>query len=212
MLEPWPTEQMEKFIQLTGVATPIMEENINTDALMPTAWIINPGDDWGNGLFRNWRRDKEGLEISEFPLNQKRYQGSKILLAGKNFGCGSSREEAVWGLVDYGVRCVIAPSFGDIFYNSSFKNGLLPIILQEQVVSALAQALAQAPAPQLTVDLETLKIIATDGSIISFELDDSRRIPLMSGMDDISRTLVLKAKIDEFQRTDRAHRPWIYPK
>ena len=201
---------MEKFTRLTGVATPIMEENINTDALMPTAWIINPGEDWGNGLFRNWRRDKKGLPLAEFALNQKRYLNSKILLAGKNFGCGSSREEAVWGLVDYGFRCVIAPSFGDIFYNSSFKNGLLPIILAEKDVFELAQALSQSETSQLTVDLETRTIIATDGSTLDFELDDSRRRPLLDGMDDISRTLSLKAQIDAFQTTDRTRRPWIY--
>ena len=201
---------MEKFTRLTGVATPIMEENINTDALMPTAWIINPGEDWGNGLFRNWRRDKKGLPLAEFALNQKRYLNSKILLAGKNFGCGSSREEAVWGLVDYGIRCVIAPSFGDIFYNSSFKNGLLPIILAEKDVFELAKALSQSETSQLTVDLETRTIIATDGSTLDFELDDSRRRPLLDGMDDISRTLSLKAQIDAFQTTDRTRRPWIY--
>jgi 3-isopropylmalate/(R)-2-methylmalate dehydratase small subunit len=201
---------VEKFTRLTGVATPIMEENINTDALMPTAWIINPGEDWGNGLFRNWRRDKKGLPLAEFALNQKRYLNSKILLAGKNFGCGSSREEAVWGLVDYGIRCVIAPSFGDIFYNSSFKNGLLPIILAEKDVFELAKALSQSETSQLTVDLETRTIIATDGSTLDFELDDSRRRPLLDGMDDISRTLSLKAQIDAFQTTDRTRRPWIY--
>ena len=201
---------MEKFTRLTGVAIPIMEENINTDALMPTAWIINPGEDWGNGLFRNWRRDKKGLPLAEFALNQKRYLNSKILLAGKNFGCGSSREEAVWGLIDYGFRCVIAPSFGDIFYNSSFKNGLLPIILAEKDVFELAQALSQSETSQLTVDLETRTIIATDGSTLDFELDDSRRRPLLDGMDDISRTLSLKAQIDAFQTTDRTRRPWIY--
>jgi 3-isopropylmalate/(R)-2-methylmalate dehydratase small subunit len=201
---------VEKFTRLTGVATPIMEENINTDALMPTAWIINPGEDWGNGLFRNWRRDKKGLPLAEFALNQKRYLNSKILLAGKNFGCGSSREEAVWGLVDYGIRCVIAPSFGDIFYNSSFKNGLLPIILAEKDVFELAHALSQSETSQLTVDLETRTIIATDGSTMDFALDDSRRRPLLDGMDDISRTLSLKAQIDAFQTTDRTRRPWIY--
>ena len=201
---------MEKFTRLTGVATPIMEENINTDALMPTAWIINPGEDWGNGLFRNWRRDKKGLPLAEVALNQKRSLNSKILLAGKNFGCGSSREEAVWGLVDYGIRCVIAPSFGDIFYNSSFKNGLLPIILAEKDVFELAKALSQSETSQLTVDLETRTIIATDGSTLDFELDDSRRRPLLDGMDDISRTLSLKAQIDAFQTIDRTRRPWIY--
>jgi len=201
---------VEKFTRLTGVAIPIMEENINTDALMPTAWIINPGEDWGNGLFRNWRRDKKGLPLAEFALNQKRYLNSKILLAGKNFGCGSSREEAVWGLVDYGIRCVIAPSFGDIFYNSSFKNGLLPIILAEKDVFELAKALSQSETSQLTVDLETRTIIATDGSTMDFALDDSRRRPLLDGMDDISRTLSLKAQIDAFQTTDRTRRPWIY--
>jgi 3-isopropylmalate/(R)-2-methylmalate dehydratase small subunit len=177
---------------------------------MPTAWIINPGEDWGNGLFRNWRRDKKGLPLAEFALNQKRYLNSKILLAGKNFGCGSSREEAVWGLVDYGFRCVIAPSFGDIFYNSSFKNGLLPIILAEKDVFELAQALSQSETSQLTVDLEIRTIIATDGSTLDFELEDSRRRPLLDGMDDISRTLSLKAQIDAFQTTDRTRRPWIY--
>lgn len=201
---------MEKFDHLSGIAAPLMEENVNTDALMPTAWIVNPGGDWGNGLFRNWRRDRQGGEIGGFVLNQPRYQCSKILLAGKNFGCGSSREEAVWALVEYGIRCVIAPSFGDIFYDSAFKNGLLPIILAPEEVAMLAQELAQAEAPQLSVDLKQRSITSPAGRTLSFKLDDSRRIPLMQGMDDVDRTLALMAQINAFQKNDQGRRPWIY--
>lgn len=201
---------MEKFDRLSGVAAPLMEENVNTDALMPTAWIVNPGGDWGNGLFRNWRRDRQGAQIGSFVLNQPRYRDTKILLAGKNFGCGSSREEAVWALVEYGIRCVIAPSFGDIFYDSSFKNGLLPIMLAPEEVAQLARELAQAETPLLSVDLNQRSIVSPKGTTLSFKLDDSRRIPLMQGMDEVDRTLALAAQIDAFQQGDRARRPWIY--
>ena len=197
---------MEKFIQLTGVAAPLMEDNINTDALMPTYWIVNTGSDWGNGLFRNWRQQRGDA----FVLNQERYRGCQILVAGKNFGCGSSREEAVWALVGFGIRCVIAPSFGDIFYDSSFKNGLLPMILPAPEVAELARELADAPSPQLSVDLAERKLHTPQGRTVEFALDDSRRLPLMQGVDLVGQTLARGAQIAAFQSADKQRRPWIY--
>lgn len=201
---------MEKFERLTGVAVPLMGENVNTDAIMPTAWIVNVADDWGAGLFGNWRRDLEGRERPDFLLNQPRYRESRILLAGRNFGCGSSREEAVWGLVGFGIRCVIAPSFSDIFYDNAFKNGLLPVVLSDVDVTALANELAVAEPPTLTVDLVRCVVTAPDSREFPFCLDNGRRADLLQGLDDIGRTLTQAATIDRFQATDHGRRPWVY--
>ncbi|MFN0000676.1 MAG: 3-isopropylmalate dehydratase small subunit [Burkholderiaceae bacterium] len=201
---------MDKFDRLTGVAAPFMEDNINTDAIMPTAWIIEVGSDWGRGLFGNLRRDRHGRDVDSFVLNQPRYRASKFLVAGRNFGCGSSREEAVWALVGFGIRCVIAPSFSDIFYDNAFKNGLFPLVLPLPDVQRIAAEVAAPEKTELTVDLQHCSLLTPTGSQCKFELDDSRRLPLLEGRDDVGRTLAMAALIDAFQRTDRHRRPWIY--
>jgi len=201
---------MPKFDVLTGPAAALMQENINTDAIMPTPWIIEVNDDWGNGLFRRWRYDLEGNEVADFPLNQPRFRQATILVAGRNFGCGSSREEAVWGLDGYGIRCIIAPSFGDIFYENAFKNGLLPIVLPAEQVAAIAQALQVANLPELTVDLERCTVMPPGGAAIAFTIEPSRRAALLSGMDEIDLTRARSAEIEAFQQADRLRRPWIH--
>lgn len=201
---------MEKFDILRGVAAPLAVENVNTDAIMPTAWIIGVGSDWGRGLFGTWRRDREGRDLDGFVLNQARYRDARILVTGRNFGCGSSREEAVWGLVGYGIRCVVAPSFGDIFFDNAFKNGLLPVVLAAGQVEALQAMLAAAADPRITVDLLARVVVAPDGMQLAFAIDDGRRAALLEGMDEIGRTLGRVALIDAFQAADRLRRPWIH--
>jgi 3-isopropylmalate/(R)-2-methylmalate dehydratase small subunit len=201
---------MEKFDRLTGIAAPLLEDNIDTDAIIPTAWMITVGGDWGNGLFGNRRRDRAGAEIQSFVLNQPRYRGSRILVAGRNFGCGSSREEAVWALVGYGIRCVIAPSFSDIFYDNAFKNGLLPVVLSAPEVTMLARDLAAAPTSQVVVDLTRCRLTTPSNLELEFNLDEGRRRPLLAGQDEVGRTLARAALIDRFQAEDRQRRPWIY--
>src|SRR5215468_4941873 len=128
---------MEKFETLTGIAAPLPYENINTDAIIPVRWIVQYGKDLGEGLFGGWRYDRQGLENPAFILNQEPFRQARILLVGPNFGCGSSREEAVWALLGFGIRCVIAPSFGDIFFGNAFKNSLLPIVLNPQSIARI---------------------------------------------------------------------------
>ena len=201
---------MERFDRLTGIAAPLLQENINTDAIIPVPWIVNFGRDFGHGLFGNWRYDADEREKPDFILNQPPYREAKILLAGRNFGCGSSREEAVWALLDFGIRCVIAPSFGDIFFENSFKNGLLPVALAPEAVAALARMIAEAPSPVLTVDLEACTVGAPGGPPLSFAIQEGRRRNLLLGLDEIGQTLTHGADIDRFQAADRHRRPWIY--
>lgn len=201
---------MQKFDRLVGPAAPLMQENINTDAIMPTPWIIEVNADWANGLFRRWRYDLSGQEIADFPLNQSRFRNATILVAGSNFGCGSSREEAVWGLDEFGIRCVIAPSFGDIFFENAFKNGLLPIVLPAAEVAAIADALAVAALPELVVDLGRCTVVPPGGVEIAFSIDPGRRAALLDGMDEIDQTLARSGEIDDFQAADRRRRPWIH--
>jgi 3-isopropylmalate/(R)-2-methylmalate dehydratase small subunit len=202
---------MEKFDRLTGIAAPLLLENINTDAIIPVPWIVNFGRDLGQGLFGGWRYDATEREKPDFVLNQPPYREARILLAGRNFGCGSSREEAVWALLGFGIRCVIAPSFGDIFFENSFKNGLLPVVLEPDGVGALARAIAEAPSPVLTVDLEACTVGAPRGPQLSFTIQEGRRRNLLLGLDEIGQTLTHGADIERFQAADRVRRPWIYP-
>ena len=202
---------MEKFDRLTGIAAPLLLENINTDAIIPVPWIVNFGRDLGHGLFGGWRYDAAEREKPDFVLNQPPYREARILLAGRNFGCGSSREEAVWALLGFGIRCVIAPSFGDIFFENSFKNGLLPVVLEPDGVAALARAIAEAPSPVLTVDLEACTVGAPRGPQLPFTIQEGRRRNLLLGLDEVGQTLTQSADIDRFQAADRVRRPWIYP-
>ncbi len=201
---------MQKFDRLTGIAAPLLHENIDTDAIIPVRWIVNFGQNLGEGLFGGWRYGPGDAENPDFILNQPPYRDARILLAGRNFGCGSSREEAVWALLGFGIRCVIAPSFGDIFFENSFKNGLLPVILEPDEVAALAREVAAAKRPALTVDLEQCAIVMPNGSTLFFTIPESRRTALQMGLDEVDLTLARASEIDAFQAADRVHRPWIY--
>lgn len=201
---------MQKFDRLTGIAAPLLHENIDTDAIIPVRWIVNFGQDLGEGLFGGWRYGADDAENPDFILNQSPYRDTRILLAGRNFGCGSSREEAVWALLGFGIRCVIAPSFGDIFFENSFKNGLLPVMLEPDGVATLVREVAAAQTPVLTVDLEQCAIRVPGGSALSFTIPESRRRALQMGLDEVDLTLARAAEIDAFQAADRSRRPWIY--
>jgi 3-isopropylmalate/(R)-2-methylmalate dehydratase small subunit len=201
---------VQKFDTLTGIAAPLLHENIDTDAIIPARWLVNFGLDLGEGLFGGWRYGIDNAENPDFILNQSPYRGTRILLAGGNFGCGSSREEAVWALLGFGIRCVIAPSFGDIFFENSFKNGLLPVILEPDGVATLVREITAAQRPVLTVDLDQCVIAVPGGSTLSFTIPESRRAALQMGLDEVDLTLARAAEIDAFQAADRSRRPWIY--
>jgi 3-isopropylmalate/(R)-2-methylmalate dehydratase small subunit len=201
---------VQKFDKLTGIAAPLLRENIDTDAIIPVRWIVNFGQDLGEGLFGGWRYGADDAENPDFILNQPPYRDTRILLAGRNFGCGSSREEAVWALLGFGIRCLIAPSFGDIFFENSFKNGLLPVILESDGLVTLVREVTAAERPVLTVDLEECAIVVPGGSTLSFTIPDSRRTALLMGLDEVDLTLARAAEIDAFQAADRSRRPWIY--
>jgi 3-isopropylmalate/(R)-2-methylmalate dehydratase small subunit len=206
---------MEKFTRLTGVAVPLMQPNIDTDAITPGRFLtmtMSAGKaSFGASLFADWRFDANDKPRPDFVLNDPAYEGAVILVAGDNFGCGSSREHAVWGLAAYGIRCVIAPSFGEIFYNNCFVNGLLPIVLDGEHVQAIADQLSAGTGERtMTVDLEAQTIATPDGSAVPFDVDAARRETLLEGLDAIGMTLKLTDEIAAFQAQDRIKRPWIY--
>jgi len=204
---------MEKVSRVTGIAAPLMMENIDTDAIIPVPWLTNVNVDFGHALFANWRyRDKLGeQERDDFLLNREPFRRACILVAGTNFGCGSSREHAVWALLGFGIRSVIAPSFSDIFYENSFKNGLLAVRLPSEQVDAIAREIESGTAGhELTVDLENCTITTAAGSTISFAIDAARRTALLEGLDEIGMTLKETDTIAAFQARDRQFRPWIY--
>jgi 3-isopropylmalate/(R)-2-methylmalate dehydratase small subunit len=201
---------MEPFTVLTGIAAPMMMPNINTDAITPMAAGRSTSVDLGKLMFANWRYTLEGKEIPEFILNRPPFRHSKILVTGENFGCGSSRERAVWALLKFGIRCVIAPSFADIFRENSYQNGLLPVSLSGEDCAALGAALEQARDPQITVDLERCVVQGLDSREISFAVPAERRTALLAGLDEIDVILGMESEIENFQRVDREQRPWIY--
>ena len=199
---------MDKFTVLTGVAAALPMVNIDTDMIMPKQFLKTiKRTGLGTAAFFDMRYDESEAERPEFILNQASYRQSKILLAGRNFGCGSSREHAPWGLLDFGFRCMIAPSFADIFYNNCFKNGILCVTLPEEQVEALT---AQADGSDFTVDLDKLEITAPDGSVTTFELDPTRRHNMLNGLDDIALTLEHLDKIKTFEAKQQAEQPWLY--
>jgi len=205
---------MEKFERLTAVAAPLLHANIDTDIIIPSR-EMKSGKKTGlaEGLFAGWRYTQIGGREPnpEFVLNKPEYRNVRILLAGENFGCGSSREHAVWALHEYGFRSVIAPSFSPIFYNNCIRNGIVPVRLPEGVVRALAGKVEQAPQDhKLTIDLPAQEVIAHDGERHRFEIDEHHKEMLLSGLDEIDLTLTKKASIDAYLAADRARRPWIY--
>jgi 3-isopropylmalate/(R)-2-methylmalate dehydratase small subunit len=204
---------MEPFVRLQAIAAPLLTANVNTDVLIRVEPMIAvPRGQLGPYCFEVWRYGAERVENPDFILNQAGYRGAKILLAGVNFGCGSSREPAVWALQDMGFRCVIAASFGDIFFNNCFQSGLLPIVLPEATITGLAEKAkpVDGRAPEFTVDLEGQVIIAPDGEAIPFKIDALKRRALLEGLDDVGVTLAIEDRITRFQNDDRARRPWIY--
>jgi 3-isopropylmalate/(R)-2-methylmalate dehydratase small subunit len=204
---------MDKFTVLKGVAAPLPLVNVDTDMIMPKQFLKTiKRTGLGKAVLFDMRYDDAGTEKPDFVLNQEPYRRAKILIAGANFGCGSSREHAPWGLLDFGFRCVIAPSFADIFYNNCFKNGILCITLpQEQVdrLMALAQG-GNTRGGEFTVDLIAKVIVAPDGSTTKFEIDETRRHNLLNGLDDIGLTLRHLDKIKAFEAKQKAEQPWLY--
>jgi 3-isopropylmalate/(R)-2-methylmalate dehydratase small subunit len=188
------------------VAAPLLSADINTDAIIPMRWLVTAQrSGLGKGLFSEWRYRPDGAEDPHFVLNQPRYRNAGILLAGSNFGCGSSREHAPWALLDFGIRCIIAPSFASIFYENCLKNGLLPVMLAPEMIAQLA-----ACGTALTVDLNTCTINNGAGLVISFELEAPHRGALLEGRDGIDHTLQHAQAIADFQRRDRTARPWVW--
>jgi len=200
---------MDKFKTLTGVAAPMPIDNIDTDMIIPKQYLKTiQRTGLGAGLFSEMRFNDDGSENRDFVLNQPAYRKAQIIVAGDNFGCGSSREHAPWALLDFGVRCVISTSFADIFYNNSFKNGVLPIkVSPEDLVKLMDDAQRGANAT-LTIDLENQEIRGPDGGVVKFELDPFRKHCLMEGLDDIGLTLVDAPAIGAFEQKSAAARPW----
>ena len=201
---------MDKFTTLTGVAAPLDLINIDTDMIIPKQFLKTiKRTGLGKNLFDEMRYTKEGAEIPDFVLNQPAYRKAQILVAGANFGCGSSREHAPWALLDFGIRCVIATSFADIFYNNSFKNGILPIILPQEQVDLLMDDAKRGSNAVVTIDLEKQEITGPDGGKIHFDVEPFRKHCLLNGLDDIGLTLQKQSKIDSFESTRKLSQPWL---
>ncbi|WP_337267913.1 3-isopropylmalate dehydratase small subunit [Oryzifoliimicrobium ureilyticus] len=200
---------MEKFTKLTGVAAPLPVVNVDTDMIIPKDYLKTiKRTGLGKGLFAEARYLEDGSPNPDFVLNKPAYQNAKILVAGDNFGCGSSREHAPWALLDFGIRCVISTSFADIFYNNCFKNGILPIKVSQEELDKLMDDASRGSNAVLTVDLENLEITGPDGGSIRFELDAFKRHCLLNGLDDIGLTLEKANSIDAFEKSNQANRPW----
>jgi 3-isopropylmalate/(R)-2-methylmalate dehydratase small subunit len=200
---------MEKFTIVTGVAAPMRADNLTTDAMSPTAAGKSAATDLGAMLFANDRYRANGSENSGFVLNRAPYRDSRFIVAGENFGCGSSRERAVWALMRFGIRAVVAPSFAEIFRDNAYQNGLLPVMLSHVACATLADALERAASPTLTVDLERCIVQGPSGHSMSFEIPAERREALLNGLDEISFILTMKADIDAYQARERIARPWV---
>jgi 3-isopropylmalate/(R)-2-methylmalate dehydratase small subunit len=211
---------MEAFRPVKGVVLPIDRSNVDTDAIIPKQYlksVVRSG--FGANLFDEWRyldHGEPGQEHSirrinpDCILNEKRYTGAEILIARKNFGCGSSREHAVWALHDYGIKVIIASSFADIFFNNCYKNGLLPLVLPDDVIDALFGAIKDEPGYMLEVDLEAQSIVTPDGMQYSFELEGFKKHCLINGLDEIALTLRHKKEISEFEASHKQKMPWLF--
>ena len=200
---------MDKFTKHSGVAAPMPMINVDTDMIIPKQFlktIARTG--LGKNLFDEMRYDADGNEIADFVLNRPAYRNAQILVAGENFGCGSSREHAPWALLDFGIRCVIAPSFADIFFNNCFKNGILPIALPQEDVDKLMDDAERGANAVVTIDLENQVITGPDGGSISFDVDPFRQHCLLNGLDDIGLTLEKVDAIDDFESEMNARQPW----
>jgi 3-isopropylmalate/(R)-2-methylmalate dehydratase small subunit len=203
---------MEKFTALEGTAAPIMRQNINTDVIIRVERLRDlPKGELGPYAFESWRYDLDGKENPDFILNREPYRDAEIILSADNFACGSSREMAVWALQDFGIRCVIAPSFGQIFFNNCFQNGMLPVVLPIEDIEAMATEVEQSQGTaKIKVDLEKLTVTTPGGKQIPFSLDNIRREGLLQGLDHIEQTMQWDDDIAAFQERDRERFPWIY--
>ena len=201
---------MDKFTTLTGIAAPMPLVNIDTDMIIPKQFLKTiHRSGLGKNLFDEMRFNADGSEVADFILNQPAYRASQIIVAGDNFGCGSSREHAPWALLDYGIRCVISTSFADIFYNNCFKNGILPIVMPQEIVDVLMEDARKGANARMTVDLENLTVTTSDGQSFAFELDPFRRHCLLNGLDDIGLTMEKSTAIDTFETQMAQSRPWV---
>ena len=200
---------MQKFTKLTGVAAPLPIINVDTDMIIPKDYLKTiKRTGLGVGLFAEMRYLDDGAENPDFVLNKAAWRKAEILVAGDNFGCGSSREHAPWALLDFGIKCVISTSFADIFYNNCFKNGILPITVSPEDLGKLMDDAERGANATVTVDLETLEIRGPDGGVIAFELDAFKRHCLLNGLDDIGLTLEKAASIAAFEKANAERRPW----
>ncbi len=200
---------MDKFTTLTGIAAPMPLVNIDTDMIIPKQFLKTiKRTGLGVNLFDEMRYDRQGNEIADFVLNRPPYRQAQILVAGDNFGCGSSREHAPWALLDFGIRCVISTSFADIFYNNCFKNGILPVTLSAEAVAHLMKDAEKGANARISVDLPAQTVTAADGTVFSFDIDPFKKHCLVNGLDDIGLSLEKVAAIDAFEARARTLRPW----
>jgi len=200
---------MDKFTTLTGIAAPMPLVNIDTDMIIPKQYLKTiKRTGLGVALFDEMRHNPDGTEIADFVLNQPQYRSAEILIAGDNFGCGSSREHAPWALLDFGIRCVVSTSFADIFYNNCFKNGILPVVLPQEVVDVLMEDARRGANARMTVDLEAQTITTSDGQSFAFEVDAFKKHCMLNGLDDIGLTLEKASAIDAYEAKVGMLRPW----
>ena len=201
---------MDKFTQLSGIAAPMPLVNIDTDMIIPKQFLKTiKRSGLGINLFDEMRYDRDGNELPDFILNQPAYRQTQILVAGDNFGCGSSREHAPWALLDFGIRCVISTSFADIFFNNCFKNGILPVVLPQDAVDTLMEDARKGANARITVDLENQTVTTSDGVSFAFEIDPFRKHCLLNGLDDIGLTMEKAPSIDSFETQMAQARPWV---
>jgi 3-isopropylmalate/(R)-2-methylmalate dehydratase small subunit len=202
--------RMDKFSTLTGVAAPLDIDNVDTDMIIPKQFLKTiERSGLGKGLFYEMSHLDDGSSNGDFVLNRPAYKNASILVAGDNFGCGSSREHAPWALLEFGIKCVISTSFADIFYNNCFKNGILPIVVKRDDLAALMDDARRGANATLTIDLPAQKISGPDGGTVHFEIDEFRKECLLNGLDDIGLTLAKDARIAAFEMTEGQDRPWL---
>jgi 3-isopropylmalate/(R)-2-methylmalate dehydratase small subunit len=202
---------MDKFTTLTGIAAPLPMINVDTDMIIPKQYLKTiERKGLGTGLFDEMRYKPDGSEIADFVLNQPAYRQAKVLVAGRNFGCGSSREHAPWALMDFGIRCVIAPSYADIFYANCFKNGILPIALPQEICDQLMEDAKKGANARFTIDLAAQTITRPDGGTVPFEIDPFRKHCLLNGLDDIGLTEQKDRSIAAFEGKNRTAQPWLW--
>ena len=201
---------MDRFEKLSGIAAPMPLINIDTDMIIPKVFLKTiKRSGLGANLFDEMRYDGNGNENPDFVLNKPQYRSAEIILAGDNFGCGSSREHAPWAIKDFGIRCVISTSFADIFYNNCFKNGILPIVLPKEQVEALMEDAENGANARMEVDLEAQTVASSDGDVFNFEIDTFKKHCLLNGLDDISLSLEKSSSIESYEATIAVERPWV---